>query len=125
MAMQKQMLQPQEIEVFYIIPTIRSHLAKYMKELGKSQKGISQLLQIRESTVSHYINEKRAHKVEFNKEVEEEIKISASRIKDKWTLLSETQRLLGVIRRTDTLCQIHKQFASVPEGCNIQQIGCA
>ena len=54
-----------------------------------------------------------------------EIELSASRIKDKWTLLLETQRLLGIIRRTDTLCQIHKQFADVPYGCNIQQIGCA
>ena len=123
--MQKQMLQPQEIEVFYIIPTIRSHLAKYMKKQGKTQKEISQLLQIRESTVSHYINEKRAFKVEFNENIEEEIKLSALRINNKWTLLSETQRLLGVIRRTDMLCQIHKKFADVPEGCNIQQIGCA
>lgn len=125
MAMQKQMLQPQEIEVFYIIPTIRSHLAKYMKKQGKIQKEISQLLQIRESTVSHYINDKRAFKVNFNEDIEKEIGISASRIKDKWTLLSETQRLLGLIRKTDTLCQIHKQFADLPVGCNVQQIGCA
>ena len=118
------MLQPQEIEVFYIIPTIRSHLAKYMKEQGKSQKEISKLLQIRESTVSHYINEKRASKVEFNKDIEKEIKLAATRISDKFTLLSEVQRLIELIRKTDILCQIHKQFADVPSTCNIEKVGC-
>lgn len=124
MISQKQLLQPQEIEVFYVIPTIRSHLAKYMKKHGKSQKEISNLLQVRESTVSHYMNEKRASKIEFNEEIEREIESSAARITEKWTLLIETQRLLGLIRSTNVLCQIHKQLADVPEGCNVQQIGC-
>lgn len=124
MTIQKQLLQPQEIEVYYIIPTIRSHLAKNMKKHDRTQKEISKLLEIRESTVSHYINEKRASKVEFNEEIEKEIEVSASRIKDKWTMLIEIQRLLGLIRRTDTLCKIHKQLADVPDGCNIQQVGC-
>ena len=95
-----------------------------MKEHGKTQKEISNLLQIRESTVSNYIHEKRASRVEFNDQIDGEINISADRIKDKWTLLTETQRLLGLIRRTDVLCQIHKKFADVPEGCNVKEIGC-
>nr|MBI4156319.1 helix-turn-helix domain-containing protein [Candidatus Woesearchaeota archaeon] len=124
MNIQKQLLQPQEIEVFYVIPTIRSYFAKYMKEQGKSQKEISQLLHIRESTVSNYVNSKRAAKIEFSENIRKEVKNSSERIKDKWDLLRETQRLLSLIRYSNELCSIHKKLANIPDGCTLEKTGC-
>ena len=52
-------LQPQEIEVFYIIPAIRRHIAMYMKLRGLKQNKIAELLHIDKAAVSQYIKKKR------------------------------------------------------------------
>ena len=67
-------LQPQEVEVFYILPTIRKYLVVYMKEEGLSQKEIAKKLFIRESTVSQYTHGKRASVIDFNENIKKKIK---------------------------------------------------
>ena len=68
--MNLQILQPQEIEFHYILPSIRKSLSIHLKRQGLDQKDIAKLLHIRESTVSQYINNKRASKIDFNKNKE-------------------------------------------------------
>ena len=119
------LLQPQEVEVFYIIPAIRSHLAKAMKENGMPQKRIAEILNIRESTVSQYIHLKRAQ-LSFSAEVDEKIKECITKIKDKHDVIRETQGLLKMIRTTNVLCQIHKKLdGSVPQACDPKNMGCS
>ena len=57
---------PCEIVVWYVIPSIRSKLAKELLKLGMKQKEISQMLDITQPAVSQYISDKRGHELDFN-----------------------------------------------------------
>ncbi|MFH1592631.1 MAG: transcriptional regulator [Candidatus Woesearchaeota archaeon] len=117
-------LLPQEIEVFYVIPTIRRYLAVYMKSGGLKQSRIAELLQIDRAAVSQYISKKRGAKVKFNKSILEEISKSASNIDDKFSVLREIQRLLRVVKDSGELCRIHRQFCNVTEQCRPVLVNC-
>ena len=118
------LLQPQEIEVFYIIPTIRKYLAMQMKANGLKQNKVAELLQIEEAAVSQYLNNKRGDKIILGKEILAEINISSFKIKDEISLLSETQKLLKFIRNSGYLCKIHKQLSMAPLSCGPEHVGC-
>ncbi|HLD15930.1 MAG TPA: helix-turn-helix domain-containing protein [Candidatus Nanoarchaeia archaeon] len=116
--MSNQMLQPQEVEVFYIIPAIRSYIARFMKKQGRSQKEIARLLGVRESTVSQYMTEKRAT-LHFNEEIKERIKEVSGRITNNLEAITAIQILLKEIERSKAICEIHMKLSKdVPEGCS-------
>ena len=115
---------PQEIETFYVIPTLRRYLALYMKKQGLKQKDIAALLMINTATISQYQSNKRGHQLNFDSATLTEIKKSALVIQDRLSYLRETQRLLQFIRSTKELCTIHKKFSEVPKGCDPHDIGC-
>ena len=121
---QHALLQPQEIEVYYVIPALRRHLAMYMKLRGLKQNKIASLLQIDKAAVSQYIKNKRGNKVEFNEDTLNEISLSSMKIKDKMSLIQETQRLLKVIRDNCDLCRIHKLLSPIPQDCNPNVVDC-
>ena len=123
--MNMQLTLPQEIEVMYIIPTVRRYFAVYMKEQGKSQKEIALLLCIRESTVSQYITKKRGVLAKLNDEILLEIKKSVITIRTTEDVIKEMQRILKMIRTSKAICDIHKQFSHVPTGCDPHQLGCS
>ncbi|MEK6812711.1 MAG: hypothetical protein AABX86_01195 [Nanoarchaeota archaeon] len=117
--MLQSVLQPQEVEVFYIIPALRSALAKYLKATGMSQKAIAHLLGLRESTVSQYIHEHRAHLVHFSKIIEQQIQQAALRICAPLDTVREIQGLLGAIKTSRELCGIHQQInKDIPKHCD-------
>ena len=118
------LLQPQEIEVFYIIPNLRKEFAISMILQGLKQNKIAELLHVESATVSQYINEKRGNKIELDDNIKKEITISASRIRDSLSLVGETQRLLRLIRSSGNLCRIHKQLSDVPRECEPKLINC-
>lgn len=117
------LLQPQEIEFHYIIPTVRKYLSICLKEQGLDQKRIAELLHIRESTVSQYIHNKRASKINFNEKVKGAIKESASKIKTQDDLIREVQNIISLIRKDHIICDIHKQFVKLPEHCDLCEAG--
>ena len=123
--MVNRLLHPQEVEVFYILPTLRKYFAVYMKERGFSQKHIAELLEVESATVSQYVNEKRANKIQFDDHVLKEVKQAAGKITDKLSMLRETQRLLRYIRHSNALCVIHRQLSNLPETCTPASIGCS
>ncbi len=112
------MTQPQEIEVFYILPAIRSRMASALKEGGKSQKEIAELLCVQESTISNYLSSKRAMDVRFNTAINKEIADAVKKIATKEDLIRETQRILDSVRKEkEVLCGVHKAVSDVPKGC--------
>ena len=117
-------LQPQEIEVFYILPALRRHLAMYMKLQGLKQNKIAEILHIEKSAVSQYIKKKRGNNVEFSENVLNEISKSSSKIRDEFSLLGETQRLLRLVRNSGDLCRIHKNVSNIPRDCAPEKINC-
>ncbi len=122
----KRLLQPQEIEVYYILPTIRRYLAFFMKEKGVRQHKIAELLQLQEAAISQYLNNKRGNQIDFEEDIKDEIRKSADRIKNSTTLLGETQRLLKLVREKRVLCKVHKLITKgVPSECDPGKTGCS
>lgn len=112
--------QPQEIEVWYVLPAIRRELARVMIEKGVMQKKIAKILGVTEASISHYTKDKRGKRVKLSKRVKEEIKRSADIIlKDQYRLVDEVQRICDIIRKSKELCKLHQQFEKMHKGCDI------
>ena len=88
------------------------------------QKDIAKALQIQEATVSQYLSNKRGHQIDFDEDIQKEIKKSSKNISDMGTYIFEMQRLLQIIRSSKTICEVHKQFSNVPNSCSHETMGC-
>lgn len=114
------MLNPEEVEVHYILPAVRRELAVCMKEQGLEQREIAQRIGVTEPAVSQYLNQKRACFVEFNKTLQTAIHGAAERIQNQKQLLSETRKLLKLALSEQITCDVHKKVASdIPSDCKI------
>jgi predicted transcriptional regulator len=111
-------LQPQEVEVFYVLPAIRRELAKEMKRQGKSQRDIAGMLGVTDAAVSQYISQKRAT-VKLPKKLQDSIKKAASKINNRESMLLETQKLLRETKKDRFICKLHGQVADLPKGCDV------
>jgi predicted transcriptional regulator len=120
----KMLLHPQEIETFYILPTLRRYIALGLKQRGMKQKDIAQMLGISSASISQYTSTKRGHQIQFPDQIVQEIKKAVAVIKDRYTYFQQTQHLLHIIREQKVLCQIHSQFSYVPEKCDPLIMGC-
>jgi len=114
--MVNKILLPQEIEVFYIIPTIRKYIAISLKKQGLKQKDIADIMMINTSAISQYSSTKRGNKIKLNSKIQKEIENSCKNIKDPMTYIKETQKILRYIRE-NFICDIHKQISKVPKEC--------
>ena len=112
-----QLLQPQEVEVFYLLPAIRRELSIAMKAQGRSQKEIADLLGVTPAAVSQYLHEKRAKALPA--EFQERITCAAKDVKDKESMIRETQQLVAHAKRSKLVCKLHAQHAEVPKGCEV------
>ena len=113
---------PQEIEVWYIIPSLRRELAKSMiNDLKLTQKQVAKIMGLTEAAVSQYLHSKRAKEVVFTKAVLEELKKSAKIIsKDEKLLIQEMMRLTNSTGVKHVMCDIHKKHdAKLPNNCEI------
>jgi len=117
--MVNRLLQPQEIEVFYVLPAIRRELATCMKSAGKPQKEIAKLLGVTEPAVSQYMSSKRASMLKFNDKLKSAICESSKRITSEVSLMREVQRLLHLIRNERVVCQIHESMGAALKNCNV------
>ena len=113
---------PQEIEVWYTIPSLRRELAKSMKEDSKlTQKQVAEYMGITEAAVSQYLSSKRAKEVVFSNAVLDEIKVSAKKIIENGKqLIPEMVRLTKLTGVKQVMCDLHKkQDVGLPDGCEI------
>ena len=111
---------PQEVEVWVIIPAVRSRLAKNLNQIGLKYKEIADLLGITVPAVSQYINEKRAKKIEFSDEIEEFIKSSSEKIMHgRSTTAFELQRILSKIREKKEICESCATYSKTKKDCDI------
>ncbi len=111
---------PQEVEVWYILPAIRSALSKELS--GRlSQKQIAQILGITEPAVSQYIKGKRGTKVKFDEKIKTEIQVIAERlISNSIHPIAALNYLSKKILMTNALCQIHMQVdKETPDNCRV------
>ncbi len=117
--MVNRVLQPQEIEVFYVLPAIRRELAYCLKAQGKSQKDIAVILGVTGAAVSQYMSSKRASAMQFNEKLKTAFAESARELNGELSMVRETQKLLKLARDERMVCQMHSSLGQVPKGCNI------
>lgn len=114
---------PCEMVVWYVIPTIRSELAKELFKLKMKQKEIAVLLNITQPAVSQYLSDKRGKGIELNPEILVLIKNLASDLKQgkatREDIIFRTCLICREIKSYDIICQIHKEKDNVPENCTV------
>jgi len=116
-------LLPQEIEVWYIIPSVRKQLARLLtKEHGMSYEKAGKILGISKAAISQYLSNKRANKVKLSVEVKVEIKKSAKLLVENPKLaLIEMQRILKFMKDKKCSCDVCKKYnKDVLDYCNCQ-----
>jgi len=113
---------PCEIVVWYVIPGIRSELAKELLRLGMKQKQISELMDITQPAVSQYISDKRGHVIKFDDHTMNMIRIFARDLMDQDLNQSDIIRriceICKNIKAEEILCQLHKEKDNIPSSCN-------
>ncbi len=114
---------PCEIVVWYVIPSIRSKLAKELLKLGMKQKDISKLLDITQPAVSQYISDKRGHEIDFEPKVDAYIKKMAKDMQSgeikPIDLIPRFCQICKTIKTQEVLCQLHKEKVNIPTYCNV------
>lgn len=110
---------PCEIIVWYILPKIRSEIAKKLSESGIPQKEISEKLGITQAAVSQYINKKRGHGMEFGAEAINAIEgLVDDMIEGKVDLILRTCDICTILKKDGTICELHKEHDAISSDCN-------
>lgn len=110
-------LMPQEVEVRYILPSLRKELASSLMKKGLKQREIAKILNITPAAVSQYLKQKRGT-TKFKESIQKEVEKSANKImKDRFSAQREMFKLTDLIKRTHTICEIHKNHDCVPSNC--------
>ncbi len=91
---------PQEIEVWYVIPALRSQIARCLiEDFGTSYERIGNILGVSRAAISQYAKRKRAAKIKLPKELGPKI-MGACKIlvKDETKAVEEINKLLEIMR---------------------------
>jgi len=111
---------PQEIDVWYILPTIRRELALALVKKGLKQREIAGKLGMTEAAVSQYVKNKRAKEIALPADIKKNIKLAAENLaKGEDCHRYEVQSLLDTIRTSGFLCKVHRKYDTVPACCNV------
>lgn len=105
-------LLPQEIEVWYIIPTIRRELSRLLTKRYKlTFEKTGEILGISKAAVSQYLGNKRAGKIKFTPEIKKEIEKSAKLISENKNLaVKEIMKILKIMKVKGCACGVCKKF---------------
>lgn len=102
---------PQEVEVWYLIPSLRKELAKvFVRDFKLNQKKSAEILSITEAAVSQYFKSKRAHELKFSaKEIAEIKKTAGKIIRDEKNAMKHFYSLCVKFRGSESICRLHKK----------------
>lgn len=108
--MVQKIIYAEEVEVWYILPSIRKNLVEGLVKEGLSQKEIAKLMNLTEAAVSNYLKKKRANSKIFPQDFNKEIGISTKKIiSNKKLLHSELLRLNKLAISKGIVCKLHKE----------------
>lgn len=112
---------PCEIVVWYVIPAIRSELAKELLNLGMKQKDVSELMDITQPAVSQYITDKRGSGVKLDDHVKGMVKDFALELSTgestKADLISRTCIICKQVKTSDVLEQLGIDKSELGDNC--------
>jgi len=111
---------PQEIEVWLILPAVRSAYVSEFKKNGLKQKEISSAMGLTEAAVSQYLKNKRGNKVAFSESIIKIIKDSVKRIiAEKSVFREEFLKTLKEIKKNKFICSVCREHSESNDQCNI------
>ena len=113
---------PQEVEVWYLLPSLRKELAKcFIKDHKLSQKDAAEILGVTESAISQYFKSKRANELKFSISELEEIKKCADKIiNDRKNLRLYFYELSKKMKGSNCMCKLHKKHdKNLPHDCSL------
>lgn len=112
---------PCEIVVWYVIPAIRSELAKELLNLGMRQKDVSELMDITQPAVSQYITDKRGSGIKLDDDVRKMIRDFARELSEgeatKAELIGRTCAICKHVKTVDVLNQLNIDKSELGEDC--------
>ena len=112
---------PCEIVVWYVIPAIRSELAKELLNLGMKQKDVSELMDITQPAVSQYITDKRGSGIKLDDNVRQMVKDFARQLAEgeatKAQLISRTCAICKHVETGDVLEQLNIDKSELGDDC--------
>ena len=112
---------PCEIVVWYVIPAIRSELAKELLNLGMKQKDVSELMDITQPAVSQYITDKRGSGIKLNDDVRKMIQNFALELSEgkatKAELIGRTCAICKHVETVDVLKQLNIDKSDLGDDC--------
>ncbi|MBE6494956.1 MAG: transcriptional regulator [Methanobrevibacter thaueri] len=112
---------PCEIVVWYVIPAIRSELAKELLNLGMKQKDVSELMDITQPAVSQYITDKRGSGIKLDDNVRAKIHEFARQLSEgeatKADLIPRTCAICKNVKTVDVLEQLNINKDELGEDC--------
>lgn len=110
---------PQEVEVWHVIPAIRSEFAKEMMKQGMKQVEIAKKLNVTRAAISQYISGKRASDVKFDAEVKKIIKKAAKRVIEGSSPVREIDSICSLFRKKGCLCKVHRKMDKSLTKCGV------
>ena len=112
---------PCEIVVWYVIPAIRSELAKELLNLGMKQKDVSELMDITQPAVSQYITDKRGSGVKLQDDVRKMVRDFARELAvgkaTKADLIPRTCSICRNVKTSDVLEQLNIDKSDLGDDC--------
>jgi len=118
------MLQPQEVIVAKLLPTIRARLAReLLRTYGMRQIEVAKALGITQAAVSHYNTKSRGVDQEIVRrfpEIEDFVDDLAGRIHEGMSQsaqISELSRFCVEIMQTSRFCEYHKKLGDLDPMC--------
>jgi len=115
--MPKKFMLPQEIELYYLIPSLRKQLAVALINKGLKQKEVARLLCITNAAISQYLKGKRGKRFDAKvKSIAKEIEKSAEIIRKnkikqkKQQVAKELLRLVRIAKEKKINCEICKTY---------------
>ncbi len=112
---------PCEVVVWYVIPAIRSELAKELLNLGMKQKDVSELMDITQPAVSQYITDKRGSGIKLDDSVRQMVKDFALELSTgestKADLIPRTCAICKNVNPADILQQLNIDKEHLDDDC--------
>ena len=112
---------PCESVVWYVIPAIRSELAKELLNLGMKQKDVSELMDITQPAVSQYITDKRGSGIKLDEDVRQMVKDFAFELStgesSKADLIPRTCSICKNVSPADVVEQLGMNKSELGEEC--------
>jgi predicted transcriptional regulator len=85
---------PCETAVWYLLPVVKSELAKELSDRGMSQKKIAEVIDVTQAAVSQYISKKRGSKMKLTPPMKAEIRAFALKVINGKADTSDLQKLI-------------------------------